>query len=113
MSNCIYCGKNLSRKEYTRCKPCFAKLRKGKFVKKQVKYYAVHKWIRVNFGSAYKCENDKCEHESNAFEWSLLRGNKLERKRKNFWQLCKKCHNLYDNVYLNRKRDAKGKFISN
>lgn len=97
------CGKSLSRKEYTRCRSCFALERKGKFIKEEVTYHAIHRWIRVVYGSANECEGFRCEHKSKTFEWSLLKGKNYERKRENYWQLCKTCHNLYDCVYDRKK----------
>jgi hypothetical protein len=61
-----------------------------------ITYNSLHWWIRRNYGSANKCENHKCEAKSNIFEWALLKGKNYERKRGNFWQLCRKCHFNYD-----------------
>lgn len=105
------CGKQLSRKEYTRCKPCFGKLRLGKFIKPEVKYYAVHRYLRTVYGSANHCEGTNCLRQSSSFEWALIAGMKHERKRENYMQLCKQCHNIYDKIYDGRLRNLYGHFI--
>lgn len=58
---------------------------------------SIHNWLRKIYGQANHCENNKCKKISKHFEWSLLKGKKYERKRKNFWQLCTSCHAMYDN----------------
>ena len=57
---------------------------------------AIHTWLRYHYGKADHCENVDCLGLSNTFEWSKLQGKEYERKRENFWQLCKKCHVIYD-----------------
>jgi hypothetical protein len=32
------------------------------------------------------------------YEWALLKGKMMERKRENFIQLCMSCHRKYDSV---------------
>ncbi len=59
-------------------------------------YLAIHSWLRNKFGSADKCESPNCSGKSKGFEWSLIKGKLYERKRENFWRLCKSCHKLYD-----------------
>lgn len=104
------CGKVLSTYGVKRCKPCFAIERFGRFVKEEVGYCGVHRWIRRVYGTANVCENPLCESVSITFEWSLLKGKQYERVRENFWQLCKKCHERYDENYKNRKRNIDGTF---
>jgi 5-methylcytosine-specific restriction endonuclease McrA len=63
---------------------------------KNVSYSAIHKWLTRTYGKTIKCE--KCGN--NRFvEWALLKGKKYERKRKNFWRLCRKCHRQYDGIW--------------
>ena len=109
--NCLDCGLRLSAYKSKRCYACNGKIRLGVFIKKDVGYYAVHRWVRKVYGSANKCEGDECKKESKFFEWSLLKGNPYERNRSYFWQLCKKCHNLYDKVYDGRQRNTRGQFV--
>ena len=63
---------------------------------KKVSYIGIHQWLLREFGRASKCENKNCDNKSKVYDWSLLRGKKYERKRENFWQLCRKCHIAYD-----------------
>ena len=61
------------------------------------KHIEVHQWIRKHYGRANRCESESCDGETGyTFHWSLLKGKEYENKRKNFWQLCPKCHYHYD-----------------
>lgn len=61
----------------------------------------LHSWLRTNFGKASKCENRKCNNiHPYRYEWALLKGKKYERKRENFWMLCRKCHMYYDGLII-------------
>ncbi len=66
-------------------------------------YASVHYWLKSNYGKATHCEMKSCVGFSKKFEWSLKHGKQYERKRANFWQLCKKCHALYDVTEHTRK----------
>ena len=71
-------------------------------------YIAIHAWIRYKYGSANKCENDKCKHISKRFEWALRKSCEYKRDVKCFIQLCKTCHIEYDGQrpeLLSSKRD--------
>lgn len=61
-----------------------------------INYSTLHWWVRRTFGSANKCEHPNCSKESLIYEWALLKGKKYEKKRENYWQLCRKCHFQYD-----------------
>ncbi len=53
-------------------------------------YYAIHAWIRNNYGSAIKCV--KCYTiTAKRYEWANISGKYL-RDIKDFEQLCRKCH---------------------
>lgn len=57
------------------------------------RYGAVHQWIRRNWGQATRC--DKCSiKKRKKYHWS----NKgiMDRRKKNWWQLCVPCHLKYD-----------------
>ncbi len=69
---------------------------------------AVHRWINRKYGKANKCEHKNCTGESEWFEWSLLKGKKYERVRKNFWMLCRKCHTIYDMTETRKSNIIKG-----
>ena len=56
----------------------------------------IHVWLNRCFGKTRVCENVNCPGISNFYDWSKLRGKKYERKRENFWRLCRTCHNRYD-----------------
>src|SRR6185436_13274773 len=58
----------------------------------RITYNTLHWWLRRIYGSANKCENLKCKKESKWYVWAKLKDKKYERKRENFWQLCRKCH---------------------
>jgi len=67
-------------------------------------YRKIHKWLRDNFGYAYKCEHPKCNKKSKYFSWALLKGKKYKYKRKNYFMLCKSCHTKYDYTAKGRLR---------
>lgn len=59
-------------------------------------YTAVHRWLKDNHENKQICEMPECEGKSNQYEWSKKIGCAYEKKRENFWRLCKKCHARYD-----------------
>lgn len=59
-------------------------------------YSSVHSWLELKFGKADRCESRKCSEVSKIYNWTLLRGRKHERKRKNYRRLCISCHRKYD-----------------
>lgn len=77
-------------------------------------YRVIHSWIQYRYGRASKCENKKCQRKSAMFNWCLKKGKKYERKRENFFELCKSCHSKYDFTEEMRKKFSqirKGKKI--
>lgn len=58
----------------------------------------IHQWLKKYYGKANRCESINCLKLSKIFQWALLKGKEYERKRENFWQLCIKCHLLYDSL---------------
>jgi len=64
----------------------------------KVGYKGIHIWLIKTFGKATKCDNPNCPKKSKVFQWAKLRNKEYERKRENFFQLCRSCHILYDNV---------------
>lgn len=59
---------------------------------------SIHIWLVKNFGRASICE--QCGMlNAKIYDWSLLKGFKYERKRENFWMLCRKCHRNYDGTW--------------
>lgn len=73
-----------------------------------VKYQAIHSWLRINFGRANKCENQDCNGQSKTFEWILIKGRIYERKRENFKMMCKSCHHRYDMSKETKEKISKG-----
>ena len=69
---------------------------------KNIKYQAIHSWLRANYGRANKCEAENCPSISKNYEWILIKGKKYERKRENFMQMDKSCHRIYDRVNLGK-----------
>lgn len=63
----------------------------------RIEYQAIHRWLRKDYGSAYRCENTCCLKISSYFNWSLDVGCKYEKNRDNFSQLCRQCHSIQDN----------------
>lgn len=80
-------------------------------------YHAIHQWMIRTYGKAKMCESEKCNGLVNSYEWSLLKGKTYQRKRENFWQLCKSCHRKYDftdreyKFARTRERDKNGRFV--
>lgn len=60
-------------------------------------YRSIHKWLQKHYGKASKCENEECTKTSDRFEWALKKGKKHEKNADNYRQLCKLCHERYDN----------------
>ena len=80
-----------------------------------IKYQAIHNWLRKNFGKANKCENKECNHRSKIFEYVLIKGRLYERKRENFKMMCKSCHHKYDmtdDIKTKISKGNKGRIIS-
>ncbi len=67
-------------------------------------YRKIHYWIRRTYGNASRCEfTDTCKGMSIKYDWALKRGCKHEKKRKNYIELCKSCHAIYDRRGVGRK----------
>ncbi len=64
------------------------------WVGSQKDYREIHYWLARKFGKASHCEF--CGTEKGRIEWAKLKHKKYERKRNNFWQLCRTCHIRYD-----------------
>lgn len=70
-------------------------------------YFAIHIWLKKNYGKANKCENPKCYYprkdslgkimeKPKRYEWSLIKGRKHSHNRENYQMLCSSCHKNYD-----------------
>lgn len=87
----------------------FTEENNGMWKGKKVGYHGIHKWLQAKFGKANHCEDKVCLKTSNIFHWALKKDFEYERKRKNFMQLCIRCHRKYDwteekRMALQRKR---------
>lgn len=69
-------------------------------------YTRIHRWLYRNYGKATLCEANDCRHNSNRFEWALVRGKKYGLERCNFIQLCSACHKRYDYTDSKRKKQS-------
>lgn len=58
---------------------------------------ALHQWIRRKIGKPIKCEYKFCKNISKKLELSNKTGI-YDRELKNWWYLCKSCHNIYDDI---------------
>lgn len=82
-----------------------SKLLNKTITKAGITYNSLHWWIRKTLGSATECENTKCLKESTYFDWALKKGKQHDKKKSNYWQLCRKCHFKYDDKYKKLKFD--------
>lgn len=58
--------------------------------------YTKHTWLYKNYGKANKCENALCKGKSMWFDWAKKTECEYEKKRENYWMLCRSCHRQYD-----------------
>lgn len=79
-------GTEFTREKILGCK-------NNKWKGRNVGYFALHAWIIRNHGKAKKCE--KCGKSKGRIEWANISG-KYKRDVKDYKQLCKKCHCLFD-----------------
>lgn len=68
-------------------------------------YYAIHYWLKKNYGKANECDSVNCLGRSKRYEWAKITGKEYERKRENFMRLCRSCHTLYDYSDRTRKKN--------
>lgn len=63
------------------------------------KYRRLHDWINRNWGKPNHCELCKLDKIPKGkivyFDWSNKTGI-YDKDRKNWWQLCKRCHKIFD-----------------
>jgi len=67
-------------------------------------YQKIHRWIRLTYGNANKCEI--CEtKDKKRFQWALKKGEQYSKNRSAFIELCVPCHRKYDeSIDVNKKR---------
>jgi len=66
-----------------------------KFAEK-TNYTTLHKWVYKQGGKAARCELCKVE-KAPAYHWSNKSGKYIQ-DMEDWWQLCAKCHNAYDDI---------------
>lgn len=59
------------------------------------KYMVLHRTVTKRYGKATCCWNTICLKKSVTYNWSNISGRYLTGVP-DWWQLCKKCHALYD-----------------
>lgn len=61
---------------------------------KEVGYYALHQWIKYNYGSPQFCEECKTS-ERRMYHWANI-SNKYLRDRSDWKRMCVPCHKKFD-----------------
>lgn len=69
---------------------------------------ALHDWVKRNLGKPSKCEHCKTT-EAKKFEWAN-KSRKYKRDLNDWIRLCSKCHQLYDNSLVKRKKTLTKKY---
>lgn len=75
-----------------------------------VGYFSLHSWVGRNFKKPDACEECGTK-DSPKFNWSMNHET-FSRLRKDWRWLCRKCHILYDKIWVNRSRNQLGQFVS-
>lgn len=74
-----------------------------------VSYGGLHHWVRNHLGKPKKCE-DCGTITASKYEWANKSG-EYKRDLGDWKRLCTSCHHKYDQIWLTRNRDIKGRFI--
>ena len=61
-----------------------------------VGYGALHSWVKRHKGKAKKCSF--CGKANGKIDWANIDG-RYKRRLEDWFELCSRCHNQYDNVY--------------
>lgn len=62
-----------------------------------ITYGRMHDWVRESWGSANRCEH--CETKTaKIYDWANI-SQEYHRERNDWKQLCRKCHDIFDNRY--------------
>ena len=67
----------------------------------EVSYNALHTYLRKHFPKSGIC--DECG-EAKRTEYALIKGSEYSRNREDYRELCKLCHNRYDEIGGSRWR---------
>lgn len=58
-------------------------------------YGNIHRWLAYHYPKKKLC--DHCSKtDCKGYDYALIHGRYYEKKRDNFLELCKRCHNIYD-----------------
>ena len=68
-------------------------------------YNRMHYLIRRELGKANHCSNIDCDGVSQHFDWALIH-NKNWKLMDSYFQLCRKCHAIYDETQLSRTKKS-------
>jgi len=108
--NCNTCGKTYTGygKLYcsTQCQPRkkhTAESKEKMSIPRGGGYFAIHVWLKSNYGKADHCESENCPGSCEKFEWALKKGKKHSHNKSYYLQLCKSCHMKYDEVHCGEK----------
>lgn len=73
-----------------------------------VGYYGLHRWIYKQLGKPCRCNH--CDKTEGRFEWAN-KSKEYKRELNDWISLCYSCHDKYDEIWLKRNRDEKGRFL--
>src|SRR5215469_10822630 len=65
-------------------------------------YHTIHAWLRKHYPKTGIC--DECGEKGRHTEFALTHGRAYSRNREDYRELCKRCHNRYDEVGGSRWR---------
>ena len=69
-----------------------------------VSYRALHTYLSSHYPKTGVCE--ECGGSGSRTEYALIKGREYTRNREDYRELCKRCHNVYDEVGGSRWRKA-------
>ena len=56
----------------------------------------LHRVLDLKYGKPVVCENKKCKEISKYFNWALKKRHSYSTNKRDYFQLCRSCHTLYD-----------------
>src|SRR5262249_36848984 len=65
-------------------------------------YTAIHTYLRKHYPKTGVCE--ECGEDGKRTEYALIKGREYSRNREDYRELCKRCHNAYDEIGGSRWR---------
>lgn len=115
VKKCLKCNKDFTKNDKLTYKFCsrechnsYPKItknnRNGMWKGDNASYFAIHIWMKNNYGKAYHCENItgkinkiKCSKKSINFDWANI-SDKYHRDISDWHQLCRICHRKFDKI---------------